>query len=196
MRIPKLPADSKRRTRPHSSYGLLVILSAVVLLAVIVTAVAYHPESIQGAGRRLLAIDTLLLLMYGAAGVWAYYDTRPHLVIALRVGTRVGVLLGAVLIANHLIELFVNTRPFIVIIGPVLLLIGLLGAAGSATWQRLGSLGSGWWLIVRNCGDADWFGGRFLPEPRLSARGRVTAPRSVCRKRVETSRRVSREKFA
>jgi hypothetical protein len=148
-----LPVGTEPRPHRHPLQGFVVILGTLLLLVVIAAAVACHPESIQGAGSRLLAIDVLLLLMYGAAGVWACYDTRPNLITALRVGARVGVLLGAVLIANHLIELFVPARPFIVIIGPVLLLIGLLGGAGSATWQRTGSLslavaGGVWCAIV------------------------------------------------
>lgn len=152
MKTPNLTAESGRGNPTHPPHALVVILGMPVMLATIVTAVAYHPQSIQGTGSRLLAIDALLLLIYGAVGVWAYYDNRPYVTIALRVGTRVGFLLAMVLIVNHLIELFVAARPFAVIISPVLLLIGLLGAAGSATWQRTASVtfavASGVWSSI------------------------------------------------
>ena len=43
-------------------------------------------------------------------------------------------------IANHLIEAFVPTRPFVLVISPVLLTLALLGTAGAAAWERTGSL--------------------------------------------------------
>jgi hypothetical protein len=43
-------------------------------------------------------------------------------------------------IANHLIEAFIPTRPFALIIGPVLLMLALLGTAGAAGWERTRSL--------------------------------------------------------
>jgi hypothetical protein len=56
------------------------------------------------------------------------------------VGAQIGLAVGAVQIANHLIEAFVPTRPFVLIISPVLLALALLGTAGAAAWQRTGSL--------------------------------------------------------
>ena len=56
------------------------------------------------------------------------------------VGAQIGLVVGAVGIANHLIEAFVPSRPFVLIISPVLLTLALLGAAGAAAWERTGSL--------------------------------------------------------
>jgi hypothetical protein len=56
------------------------------------------------------------------------------------VGAQIGLLVGAVAIANHLIEAFVPARPFVLIISPVLLTLALLGMAGAAARERTGSL--------------------------------------------------------
>ena len=55
-------------------------------------------------------------------------------------GAQIGLLVGAVAIANHLIEAFVLARPFVLIISPVLLALALLGMAGAAAWERTGSV--------------------------------------------------------
>jgi hypothetical protein len=60
--------------------------------------------------------------------------------LAIRLGTMAGLLLGAVLITNHVIELFVSTRSFALVISPVLLALALLAATGSAATERTGSL--------------------------------------------------------
>jgi hypothetical protein len=49
--------------------------------------------------------------------------------------------LGAVLVANHVIELLVPARPFLVVISPVLFMLGLLGGTGSAAWERTRAFG-------------------------------------------------------
>jgi hypothetical protein len=67
-------------------------------------------------------------------------QTSPSAITAAMVGAQIGLAVGAVQIANHLIEAFVPTRPFVLIISPVLLTLGLLGTAGAAAWQRTGSL--------------------------------------------------------
>jgi hypothetical protein len=64
----------------------------------------------------------------------------PSAITAAMVGAQIGLAVGAVQIANHLIEAFVPTRPFVLIISPVLLTLALLGTAGAAAWQRTGSL--------------------------------------------------------
>jgi len=60
--------------------------------------------------------------------------------ISVSVGAQVGVLLGAVHVANHVLESYVPVRPFILIISPVFLMLALFGAAGSAAWERTQSL--------------------------------------------------------
>jgi hypothetical protein len=56
------------------------------------------------------------------------------------VGAQIGLVVGAVQIANHLIEAFVPIRSFVLVISPVLLTLTLLGTAGAAVWERTGSL--------------------------------------------------------
>ena len=60
--------------------------------------------------------------------------------LSLRVGAQVGVLLGAVHVANHVLESYVPHRPFVLIISPVFLMLALFGAAGSTAWERTRSL--------------------------------------------------------
>jgi len=51
-----------------------------------------------------------------------------------------GILLGCVHIANHLLEFLVADRPFVLIITPVFLMLALFGAAGSVGWEHTRSL--------------------------------------------------------
>jgi len=66
--------------------------------------------------------------------VWP--QSRREVNISVSVGAQVGVLLGAVHVANHVLESYVPVRPFILIISPVFLMLALFGAAGSAAWER------------------------------------------------------------
>ncbi|HEX4578157.1 MAG TPA: hypothetical protein VH117_12450 [Edaphobacter sp.] len=122
----------------HYSLGRAAVFGVLALLVLIAVAVARHPASVHGDGSGLLWMDVTLLLMYGAAGVWAYYQGRSEVNTSLNAGARFGVPLGVVLVANHVIELFVPVRPFLLVIIPVFLALTLLGAAGSAAWQRIG----------------------------------------------------------
>jgi hypothetical protein len=86
-------------------------------------------------------MDVALFLVYGTAGVVVCKQRAADAnVAAAMVGAQVGLLLGAVQIANHLIEAFVAIRPFGLIISPVLLTLALLGMAGAAAWERTRSL--------------------------------------------------------
>src|ERR1700676_4889025 len=77
------------------------VAGVLVALSLIAVGVARHPASIQGAGLGLLRMDVALLLAYGIAGVWVWYERRPEVNLSVRVGARLGVLLGAVHVANH-----------------------------------------------------------------------------------------------
>jgi hypothetical protein len=117
------------------------VLAVLVVLALIALGAARHPASVQGAGNGLLRMDITLLLAYGIAGVWAWYERGPEVNLSLRIGAQVGVLFGAVHVANHAIESYVPHRPFVLIISPVFLMLALFGAAGSIAWERTRSLG-------------------------------------------------------
>jgi hypothetical protein len=110
------------------------------VLSLIAVGVARHPASVQRAGSGLLRMDIALLLAYGIAGVWVWYQRRTEVNLSLRVGAQVGVLSGAVHVANHVLESYLPHRPFVFIISPVFLMLALFGAAGSTAWERTRSL--------------------------------------------------------
>ena len=120
--------------------GAGIILGAILVLSLVATGVMQHPASAQGSGTGLLWMDIALLVIYGFVGVIVWKQRSPSAITAAIVGAQIGLVVGAVLIANHLIEAFVPARPFALIISPVLLTLALLGAAGAAAWERTGSL--------------------------------------------------------
>jgi len=126
--------------RRHHALGGVAVLGVLVVLSLIAVGVARHPGSIEGAGSGLLMMDVALLMAYGVAGTWAWRQRRPEVAVALSAGAQVGVMLGAVHIANHVIESFVPIRGrmahLVLGAGPVLLMLALFGAAGSAAWAR------------------------------------------------------------
>jgi hypothetical protein len=131
--------DSTQSRRQHmlASTTVLGVLAVLLLIAV---GVARHPASVQGAGSGLLRMDVALLLAYGIAGVWAWYQRQPAVGLSIRLGAQFGVQLGAVHVANHALESFVPHRAFVLVIIPVFLMLALFGAAGSTAWERTRSL--------------------------------------------------------
>ena len=130
---------------PHPMHGRhwlksTLVPGVVVVLTLMAVSVARHPSSLQGAGNHLLWLDVVLLLTYGIAATWALNQGSSGVGLAIRLGTMACLLLGAVLITNHVIELFVSTRSFALVISPVLLALALLAATGSAATERTGSL--------------------------------------------------------
>jgi hypothetical protein len=120
--------------------GSGIILGTILVLSLVAAGVMQHRASAQGSGIGLLWTDVALLVVYGLAGVMLWKQRPPSAIIAAMVGAQIGLVVGAVQIANHLIESFVPSRPFILIISPVLLTLALLGTAGAAAWERTGSL--------------------------------------------------------
>src|SRR5215475_901246 len=120
--------------------GSLIVFATILVLSIVAASVVQHRASAQHSGVGLLWMDVTLLAAYGFAGVTVWKQKSPNAVTAAMVGAQAGLILGAVQIANHLIEAFVPTRPFVLIIGPVLLMLALLGTAGSAAWERTRSL--------------------------------------------------------
>ena len=120
--------------------GSGIILGTVLVLSLVVAGVMQRPASAQGSGIGLFWTDVALLILYGFAGSIVWKQKSPSTITAAMVGVQIGLFVGAVGIANHLIEAFVPARPFILIIGPVLLTLALLGTAGAAAWERTGSL--------------------------------------------------------
>lgn len=126
--------------RRQQIFGSGIIIGSILVLLLVAAGLIQNPTSTQGPGIGFLWTDVALLMLYAFAGMILWKQTSPRTVTAATVGAQVGLLLGAVGIANHLIEAFVPTRPFALIISAVLLTLALLGTAGAAAWQRTGSL--------------------------------------------------------
>jgi hypothetical protein len=120
--------------------GSGIILGTVLVLSLFATGVMQHRASAQGSGVGLLRMDVALRVGYGFAGMLVWKQRSLVAIAAAIVGAQIGLVLGAVGIANHLIEAFVPARPFVLIISPVLLTLALLGMAGAAAWERTESL--------------------------------------------------------
>lgn len=120
--------------------GSGIIVGTLLVLSLVAAGVMQHRASVQGSGVSLLWTDVGLLLIYGLAGILALKQNSHNWVTASIVGAQIGLIVGGVGIANHLIEAFVPSRPFVLVISPVLLTLALLGAAGAAAWERTGSL--------------------------------------------------------
>ena len=120
--------------------GCMILVATLLVLSLIAVGVMQHRTSAQGSGIGLLWTDVALLVLYGFAGMIVWKLTSPSSITAAMVGAQIGLVLGAVEIANHLIEAFVPTRPFVLIISPVLLTLALLGTSGAAAWERARSL--------------------------------------------------------
>jgi hypothetical protein len=120
--------------------GSGIILGTILLLSLVAAAVMQHRASAQGSGIGLLWTDVALLVAYGFAGIILWTQKSASAIAAAIVAARIGLVVGAVGIANHLTEAFVPTRPFVLVISPVLLTLALLGMAGAAAWERTRSL--------------------------------------------------------
>ena len=120
--------------------GSGIILGTILVLSLVAAGVMQHRASAQDSGIGLLWTDVALLVVYGFAGMIVWKQRSPSAITAAMVGAQIGLVVGAVQIANHLIEAFVPTRPFVLVISPVLLTLALLGTAGAAAWERTGSL--------------------------------------------------------
>ena len=116
------------------------IVCTILVRSLVAAGVMQHRASAQGSGIGLLWTDVALLVVYGFAGMIVWTRRSPSGITAAMAGAQIGLVVGAVQIANHLIEAFVPARPFALIISPVLLTLALLGAAGAAAWERTGSL--------------------------------------------------------
>lgn len=129
--------------RPSPSWPPLEstpVLGAIAVLVLMAASIARHPSALQGAGDRLFWLDAALLLAYALAALWMLRPRSDGLHAAIRTGSIAGFLLGAVLVANHVTELFVPDRNFALVIAPVFLALALFAAAGSAARERTGSL--------------------------------------------------------
>lgn len=128
---------ASRRGHP---LGTTLVPGVLIVLTLTAVGVARHPSAIQGAGNRFFWLDLALLLIYGIVGLWVWHRSSAPLDIAIHLSTMTGFLLGAVLVANHMTELFVPTRNFFLVISPVFLALALFAATGSAVMERTSSV--------------------------------------------------------
>src|SRR5215831_10560490 len=105
----------------QQTLGVGLILGTVLVLSLVATGVMQHRTSTQGSGVSLLRMDIALLLVFGFAGMLIWKQRNHCAIAAATVGAKIGLIVGAVGIANHLIEAFVPSRPFVLIISLVLL---------------------------------------------------------------------------
>jgi hypothetical protein len=117
------------------------ILGSLLVLLLIIVSVGRHPSSL---GSGLFITDVALLSGYGAFAAWAWRRQRLEERHALTVGAQTGLIVGMVLIASHAIEWFAldgnRTAQLARGAGSTLLMLGLLGAVGSAAWERTRSV--------------------------------------------------------
>jgi len=120
--------------------GAGIILGTILVLSLVAIGVLQHRVSAQGSGVGLLWTEIALLVVYAFAGMLVWNQRSSGAIAAAMVGAQIGLIVGAVGIANHLIEAFVPARPFILIISPVLVTLALLSMAGAVAWERTRSL--------------------------------------------------------
>ncbi len=113
------------------------IVGSLLAILLVLLSVLRHPASL---GTGLLITDIAMLSGYGAFSVWVWRQRSTSARYAFTAGAQSGMVLGLVLIASHATEwlgLFEN-KPAALIrgVGSVMLMLGLLSAAGSAAWQR------------------------------------------------------------
>ncbi len=117
--------------------GGAAILGSLFALLLITVSIVRHPSSL---GSGLFVMDLALLSGYLAFSAWVWRQRHPERREALSAGAQTGVILGVVLIASHAMEWFApfenRTAQLVRGAGSVLLMLGLLAAAGSAAWQR------------------------------------------------------------
>ena len=118
------------------------VLGALLVLLLMIISVIRHPSSL---GTGLFAMDITLLTGYGAFSVWGCRQRGPSVRRALNTGAQTGIILGLVLITSHAVEWFApfGSSKAVQLVrgaGSTILMLGLLGAAGSAAWQRTRSI--------------------------------------------------------
>ncbi|MBV9406840.1 MAG: hypothetical protein JO211_15945, partial [Acidobacteriaceae bacterium] len=121
--------------------GGAVVLACLLVLLLMIVSVCRHPASL---GSGMLIVDIALLSGYGVFSIWGWQQRGPELRDALTAGARAGLMLGFILVASHAVEWFGldrnRTAQFARGAGSTLLMVGLLGAAASAAWERTRSI--------------------------------------------------------
>jgi hypothetical protein len=121
--------------------GAIAVLASLAVLLLTIVSVSRHSASL---GSGLFSMDITLLSGYGAFSIWGWRQRRPQVRDALATGAQTGMMLGFVLISSHAIEWFgldgTRTAQVARGAGSTLLMVGLLGTAGSAAWEQTRSV--------------------------------------------------------
>jgi hypothetical protein len=133
--------DSRRATRATD-----LLVGVVIVLTLMMYAVLRYPASISQGGGASFFATTLALAVYGSGAVWARRQPSESLEIALEKGATLALVLGAVAIVNHSLEMFAALRPSLSAIrgvGMWALMFLAFGGAASATYHRVVAQSSG-----------------------------------------------------
>src|ERR1700674_1563784 len=84
----------------QQTLGAGIILGTILVLSLIGAGVMQHRVSAQGSGIGLLWTDVALLVVYGLAGMIVWKQTSPSAITAAMVGAQIGLVVGAIGIAN------------------------------------------------------------------------------------------------
>src|SRR4051812_41360277 len=85
-----------------------LLLGIVLIFVLMLYAALRYPASLSQGGLVSFLATAGALLAYGAVGLSARRRTSASLQIALGQGTTVGILLGAVAVVNHALEIFAS----------------------------------------------------------------------------------------
>jgi hypothetical protein len=135
-------ASSSRRSRPVTLAGGALI-GIMFVLGLMFYGVLSYPSSVSGVGRTSLLLSMAGLLVYAAAVVWSGRHSGPTLQTALAQGAKFGAILGCGALVNMALEHFTalgTTGGMVRGVGMWALMFVSFGAAGSAAFQRSGSL--------------------------------------------------------
>jgi hypothetical protein len=125
----------------NRTLGGPAVLGSLLVLLLMIVSVGRHPSSL---GTGLFIADITLLSGYGAFSAWVWRQRHPERRDALAAGARTGLILGVIFIASHAVEWFAldgnRTAQLARGAGSVLLMLALLGAAGSVAWERTRSV--------------------------------------------------------
>jgi hypothetical protein len=121
-----------------------LLLGITVILVLICYAVLSHPASVSHAGLLNFLASVGALLAYAGAALWVRHRSAGLVQIVLAEGARVGLGLGVIAIFDLVLEHFVASDSTVNVIrgvGMWGLMFLAFGAAGSAAYQKAGSLG-------------------------------------------------------
>ncbi len=120
-----------------------ILIGIGATLTLMLYAVLRYPASVEQGGLLSFLVSLVALLAYAGVALWFRRSVAHSLKIALEQGARVGLLLGIAAILNISLEDFITfSTPVRASLGVSMwgLMFLLFGIAGSATYQRVGSL--------------------------------------------------------